>query len=140
MAVIPTATAASTMLTPHGSSNWPAMRKPSGVARVLIEISAVIIFGRSSTGVRAVMMPITGPLTSGVNTIAVKSAAITPPAGRSSGSSHSGRVSATIAKAARRSGCTRLITATAARLPMSAPAPMAVKNSPAIFESPEKLS
>ena len=67
---------------------------------MLSEISAVIIFGRSSAGVRAVITPITGPFTSGVNSIAVKSAAITPQAGRSSGSSQSGSVIATIATAA----------------------------------------
>ena len=107
---------------------------------MLSEISAVIIFGRRSTGVRAVITPITGPFTSGVKSIAVNSAAITPQAGRSSGSSQSGSVIATIPNAASRSGWTRLTTTTAPMLPSSAPAPIAVKKSPATFESPEKLS
>ena len=107
---------------------------------MLSEISAVIIFGRRSTGVRAVITPITGPFTSGVNSVAVKSAAITPHAGRPSGSSQSGTVSATIPSAASRSGGKRLTTTTAAMLPITAPAPIAVKKRPAIFESPEKWS
>ena len=84
--------------------------------------------------------PITGPLTSGMKSIAVKSAAITPQAGSSSGSSQSGSDIATIASAASLIGGNRLISRTAPTLPSSAPAPIAVKKSPATLESPEKLS
>ena len=49
-------------------------------------------------------------------------------------------VSATIPIAASRSGGKRLTTTMAPILPITAPAPIAVKKSPAILASPEKLS
>ena len=61
---------------------------------------AVITFGRSASGVRAVRTPIIGPLTSGVKSVAAKSATITSHACAVSGSTQSGTANARIPNAA----------------------------------------
>ena len=93
---------------------------------MLIERIAVITFGRSASGVRAVRTPISGPLTSGVKSVATKSAAITIQALDATGSTQSGTANARIPSVASRSGATRRTIITAKIVPTSAPAPSEV--------------
>ena len=65
---------------------------------------AVIAFGRISGVMRDVSTPITGPFTSGVKSVAEKSASVNAQVGRSMPSTHSGTVTPRMAAAARRSG------------------------------------
>ena len=75
-----------------------------------------------------------GPLTSGVKSVAVKSASITSQACDVSGSTQSGTANARIPNAASLRGATRRTTKTAQTVPTSVPAPSAAKNRPAIRE------
>ncbi len=97
-------------------------------------------FGRSVSGVRVVITPISGALTSGPKKDDAKSTAITPTTGRSSPSSQRGSVSATSDIAPRRTGSWRGTIRIATTLPSTAPAPSAPKNAPATLGLPPNSS
>ena len=119
---------------PPLSSSGPATSIPSGPASIAVVMTAVITFARSASGVRMVMTPISGALTSGPKIDDAKSASTTPARGSSNASAKIGIVSATNAVAPRRSGSKRVTSRTATTLPSTAPAPNAAKNSPATLE------
>ena len=108
--------------TPQRSIISPAATKPSGAASVLIEITAVITIARSSSGVREVRTAMSGPLMSGVQNIAAKSATKTTGHGGRNGSTQSGTTKASMASPERRSGDVLRTAITATRLPTRAPA------------------
>ena len=87
---------------------------------------AVIAFGRISGVMRDVRTPNTGPLTSGVNSTATKSASVKTHVGRSRPSSHSGSETPRMAPAASRRGWVLGMSMTAMIVPTSAPAPSAL--------------
>ena len=98
---------------------------PSGAANVLIETTAVIILGRSATGVRDVSTAKNGPLMSGVKNMPTKSATVTTGHGGMNGNTQIGTTKRRIETPASRNGATFRTTTIAATLPTTAPAPRA---------------
>ena len=124
---------------PNASSSGPAATSPIGPASIAIVNTAVISFGRSASGVRVVISPITGALTSGCGMVETNRAAIVAQSGRSSPSSQIGTDSATIPNAASFSGLNRGINFIARTMPSSAPAPREANSAPATRELSPKL-
>lgn len=81
-----------------------AAASPTGPASIATVSNAVINFGRSASGVRVVISPITGAFTSGCGIVETNKAAMIAHSGRSSPRSQIGSGSATIPIAASLSG------------------------------------